>query len=104
MTRLASLTGWSLRCSQFTIAYWLKRRLHQWRQPRHRQGKRPIPETDAAEKLLGRFSFVNSFLRLYSSEKRTYFQRRILDFDACTVRTYSERHVKSSGQRVFCVA
>ena len=25
-------------------------------------------------------------------------------FDALTVRTYIERHVKSSGQRVFCVA
>ena len=30
--------------------------------------------------------------------------RHYPDFDACTLRTYSERYVKSSGQRVCCVA
>src|SRR6476620_11623783 len=104
MTRLAFLTGWNWRCLRFTIAFWLKRRQRQWRQLHRLCGKCHIQETEAAEKLLGRFSFANSFLRLYPSEKRTCFQGRMLDFDACSVRTYSETHVKSSGQRVFCVA
>src|ERR1044071_6113328 len=104
MTRLVFLTGWNWRCSPSITGSWPKRQQRQWRQPRHQQGKRPIQETEAAEKLLGRFSFLNSFLRLYPSEKRTCFQGQILDFDACTVRTYSETHVKSSGERVCCVA
>src|SRR6476661_1620815 len=50
MTRLAFPTGWSLRCLRFTIAFWLKRRHRQWRQPHRLCGKYHIQETEAAEK------------------------------------------------------
>ena len=72
-----------LELALFTIHHriWRKRQQRQWRQRDTGGAISSISKKLKRPRIfLGRFSFVNRFLRLYPSEKRTCSQGQILDF------------------------